>query len=431
MRLSDKQKWSIKRSTSRLNLWEGSVRSTKTVGSIFRFIQAIPQASRDGEIFLIGKTLDSLKRNIILPMQEFLGEDIGYFPGKREVHLWDRTIYTVGANDERAEGKIRGVTASLIYGDEVTLWPESFFKMMDSRLSLEDSIFFGTTNADNPMHYLKRDYLDREENLDFSSFHFILDDNEFLSEKYRTAIKQNFVGLWYKRFILGLWCVAEGAIHDYFDEDEHVILKPPKADYYDVGIDYGTGNPSEFLLCGNSNTSKLKIWAEDEYFYDSKKHERQKTDSEYAKDLLYFLVPYTNSLDHIVENKYGTEELLRVKSERKKNRPLSNIFLDPSAASFKAELRQWGFFGLKDADNDVLDGIRTVSRMIKGGSAAICTRCINLIKEMYAYLWDSKAQERGEDKPLKKDDHGQDTWRYVLQTKFGKSFLDYSLLTRR
>ena len=431
MILSSKQKWSIARSIDRLNIWEGSVRSTKTVGSTMRFIQAIPKASKDGDIFLIGKTLDSLKRNVIGPMGEYLGRDFMYFPGKREIHLWKRVIYTIGANDERAEGKIRGSTASLVYGDEVTLWPESFFKMLDSRMSLDDSIFFGTTNADNPNHYIKVDYLDRRAELDMAVFKFILDDNPFISDKVKNTLKKNYTGLWYRRFILGLWCVAEGAIHDFFDEALHTLKFPPKAAYFDVTIDYGTGNPTAMLLMGNRLTLENPyVWAEDEYYYDSKKQQKQKTDSEYSVDLFNFVGKYTSRFDKAYQKKFGIEKFFDLKQQRIKDTPFRNIYIDPSALSLKTQLKLDGFSGIREADNTVLDGVRTTSRMLKNNEFAICKACKNYIREMYAYVWDARAQEKGIDQPKKANDHSQDAGRYHIHTKYGSKRTNLKALTK-
>lgn len=431
MEYSGKQKWSMRRATARLNLWEGAVRASKTVATIGKFIKLLPLASKDGDIFLIGKTIDSLKRNIIIPLQLLLGNDCQYYPGKRECHIWGRVCYTVGANDERAEGKIRGSTSSLVLGDEVTLWAESFFKMLDSRLSLDNSIFLGTTNADNPNHYLKRDYLDRIQQLDMRSFHFKLEDNPFLSQKFIDAIKKNYTGLWYKRFILGLWCLAEGAIFDFFDEEENTLSRTPPADFYDIGIDYGTGNPTTYILMGNSLTAKKPyIWAEREYFYDSRVHQRQKTDLEYANDLYFFVGKYSNAIDSLIERKFGMERLLEVKRDRICQIPLHDTFIDPSAASFSVQLKRDGFPGIKDADNDVLPGIRTVSRMLKSRDYAICQECTNYIKEFYGYHWDSKQQAVGVDAPKKESNHCQDAGRYVVYTKYGKQKIDYSIFTK-
>lgn len=426
MRLSKKQQWSIKRATARKNIWHGSVRASKTVGSLIKFIKMIPLADPKGQIFLIGKTQGALKRNIIAPLVNYLGDNLRFFSGKQEIHLWGKTIHVIGANDERSVGAIQGTTMSLCYGDELTLWPENFFDMMVSRLSLPTSMFIGTTNPDNPNHFLKKNYIDRGEEINLKDFHFVLDDNIFLDPVIIAELKKNYVGLWYKRFILGLWCVAEGAVYDFFTEEDNTLIRAPHADYYDVGIDYGTGNPTVFILTGNSlQQKKPYVWAEREYYYDSKKHQRQKTDSEYSNDLILFLSEVTSAVDSIVEEKYGMEYLLKIKSNRKKDIPLHNIYIDPSAASFKLQLKRDGFSGIKDADNSVLDGIRTKATMLKNGDYAICKCCKNYIDEYYGYVWDSKWQDKGEDRPVKKSDHCQDAGRYVLQTKFGKHAINY------
>jgi len=414
--LSPKQRWAVKRSTARINILDGAVRSGKTVALNYRFIRALTESKShlpsDTIDVLIGKTLDSLKRNIINPLLDLLGNSAAYYPGKRELHIFDNIVYTIGANDERAEGKIRGSTVRKCLGDELTLWPETFFKMLDTRLSLDASEFFGSTNPDNPNHYLKKDYLDRQKDLDLKRFRFHLDDNPFLSEKYKKALRKNFIGLWYKRFVLGLWTVAEGAVFDFFDEGIHVLSTPPDAAYYDIGVDYGTGNPTAFLLVGNNplTISGPKVWAEREYYHDSRASQQQKTDKQYSADLLLFVT------EHLGPH-------WRTK--------LRHIYLDPSAASLQVQLTQDGFPGIRHADNSVLDGIRTVARMLVSGEYAICKQCPNYIKEFFGYVWDKNAQVKGEDKPKKTGDHCQDAGRYVIHSKFGKRTLDLNKLTQR
>jgi PBSX family phage terminase large subunit len=414
MKLNPKQKWSIRDSNARLNLWEGSVRSGKSVGIDFRFIQAAGQSKKgcppDAVDAMIGKTLSSLKRNVINPIIELVGQDNAiYYPGKQEFHLWDNVIHVVGANDERSEGKIRGSTIRKCLGDELTLWPESFFRMLDSRLSLETSQFFGSTNPGPPRHYLKTDYIDRVGELNLKTYKFMLEDNKALPASYVEAIKKNYTGLWYKRFILGEWCMAEGSIFDFFDADEHTITKHPEAEYYVTGVDYGTANPSAFILFGVNRKTKPKIWAEREYFFDSRKAQRQKTNAEYAKDFVDF------HREHLGE--YWQSRLTRT-------------YLDPSAESFQLQLTREGVISLTEADNDVLPGIATVATMLKSGDFAICKECQNYITEMYGYAWDAKAQIRGIDQPLKTTDHCQDAGRYAVHTEFGPEYFDITSLAR-
>lgn len=409
--LSEKQKFSIKNSNSRLNIWHGPVRSGKTVGSIYRFIEYCGRGPK-GDLLLSGKTVDALKRNVITPLQELLGHDCIYQAGKREIHIWDRTIHVVGASDERSEQKIRGGTFAGALGDELTLWPESYFKMMLSRLSVPGAMFFGSTNPDNPNHWLKTGYINREHELDLTTFHWGIDDNPFLDPVYVANLKKEYIGLWYKRFILGEWCVAEGAVYDFFDEKLHTIQgNLPNADYYDVGVDYGTTNPTVFILFGNQRMGKPKIWAEREHYYDPRVQGfHRKTDTEHADDFVKFIYPYWQKI--------------------------RKVYYDPSAASFIVQLRQTLKeakirVALEEGQTDVTQGIRTVARMLHTGEYKIVERyCPNIIKEKYSYCWDPKKQAIGLDEPLKQHDHAMDPERYVIYTKFGDITYDITKFTK-
>lgn len=412
--LFKKQKFSYWNAKKRLNIWEGSVRSGKTHISIWTWIKFIGNAP-PGDLIMTGKTNGSLYRNIIKPMKNFLGDDMNYVSrhDSRLVELWDREIFCFGANDESAEGKIRGMTVAGAYGDEITLWPQSYFKMMLSRMSIAAAKFFGSTNPDNPQHWFKTDILNRRLELDCAIFKFLIDDNKFLPPEFIEALKKEYVGLWYRRFILGEWCVAEGAIYDFFDELLHCSYRHPKAQYHIASIDYGTGNPTSVGLYGIHKLAKPRIWRERGYFWDSKKEGRQKTDSEYSADLKKFL--NYDGLD-------GTRPTIIPRK----------ILVDPSAASFKLQLKKDGFHGVTDADNSVIDGIRTQARMLKNGDYVIIKNESNqpCIDEYYAYIWDVNAAKRGEDKPQKTGDHTKDEERYVLQTEFGNDLLDYGILTK-
>lgn len=394
--LTGKQLYSFRDSYARINIWQGAVRSGKSFSSLLRFIQYIAHGPK-GDFIIVGRTVHAIKRNIVIPLQSLLGPQFQYFSGKAEAKLWGRTIHVIGANDERAEGKIRGATFAGAYVDEITLIPESFFIMLLSRLSVKGSKLFGTTNPDGPYHWLKLNYLDRKEELNLKQWHFTIEDNPSLDPEYIDSLKKEYTGLWYKRFIEGLWVLAEGTVYDMFDENKHVIRTFPAAEYYLVGIDYGTHNPTVFCLIGVNEKSKPKAWLEREYYYDSRQTHKQKTDSEYADDLKGFLG----------------------KIQPRK------IYLDPSAASFKLELRKKGFTFVTDANNDVLDGIRTQSKMLSSGEYQIGYNCTNTIQEYGSYIWDQKATNYGEDKPLKNKDHCLDSSRYVLHTHFSQKGIDY------
>jgi PBSX family phage terminase large subunit len=387
---------SIRDSTARINIWSGPVRSSKTVHSLIRWLEFILTAP-PGDLAMVGKTEDTLERNILRPLERATDGAFSFSKGSHVFRLGNREGFLFGANDEKAEGKIRGVTLAGVYGDELSLWPEGFFKQSLARLSVTGAKFFGTTNPDSPYHWLKTGYIDREGELDLRHFTWPLDLNTFLDPDYIANLKREYTGLWYDRFILGLWKLAEGAVYDFFNEDAHTLESAPApATEYVVACDYGTSNATVFGLFGINRSVRPYCWMEREYHHSGRDTGHSKTDDEYADDFVKWLAE-------------GREEPLKPK----------RVLLDPSAASFKAALRKRGYT-VQDANNDVVDGIRTQARMLKAGEYAILKSCKQTIRDYGAYLWDKRAQERGEDKPLKQNDHTKDCERYFLHTTFGK-----------
>ena len=387
--LSDKQTNSIKTSTERINVWEGSVRSGKTFSSIIRFAMELRNGP-PGHAMIVGPSRDSIQRNVIYELCHLLNLPVPT-PKSSSIGLFGRTVHLVGASDERAQRRIQGSTLAMAYADEATLIPQNFFKMLLSRLSVTDAKLFATTNPDSPFHWLKTEFLDNV-NLDLSRHFFTIEDNPSLSTKYIDSLKREYQGLWYQRYIEGKWVLADGTVYDFFTESEHVMDFPPAiADYYIVGVDYGTSNPTVFSLIAYSHKAYPNIWVEKEYYYDSRKEMRQKTDTDYAEDLKEFIA----------------------------NKNIKAIYIDPSAASFRAELYNQGVDHVYDAENDVLNGIRFVSKMLANGSVKVCRGAKETIREFGTYVWDTKAGERGEDKPVKDHDHSLDALRYALYSHFG------------
>jgi PBSX family phage terminase large subunit len=377
-------------STARLNIWEGPVRSGKSYACFWRWIDFIQNGPK-GPLIVCGRTEPTIKRNIVRPLYDLIGDDLQYLSGKGEIKLWGRTIDVVGANDERAEAKIRGSEYVGALLDEVTIIPENFTKMLFSRLSLPGAKLFGSTNPDSPFHWLKVEFIDKAAERDIAVFKFSIEDNPSLGEDYKNNLKKEYSGLWYQRYIEGKWVLAEGAIYDFFTEDLHTILQPPgPATYYICGIDYGTSNPCVFSLIGYNSGLYPNIWLEKEYYYDSKAKNRQKSDSDYAKDLIDFISGY----------------------------PVKAIYIDPSALSFKVEMRKVGVVDVLDAKNDVIPGIRFQGQLLSNGTYKICKTCVNSIKEYSTYLWDERASKRGIDQPIKQNDHSCDAQRYALYTHF-------------
>lgn len=388
--LSEKQRFAFLNSNARINILEGPVRSGKSFAANLIWTDFCVNGTK-GPLILCGRTDKTIKRNIILPLQDMIGKAVVYHQGRGEVTLCNRLMYVVGANDDRAEAKIRGSEFAGALVDEGTLIPENFFKMLLSRLSIPKAKMIVSTNADSPYHWLKKDFIDREKELDMKVFSFNIRDNPSLTEKFIQDISKEYQGLWYKRYIEGKWVLAEGAVYDFFDENLHVIPYPQStASYYIVGCDYGTTNPCVFVLIGYNSDGYPNMWMEKEYYYDSRSTMRQKSDYEYVKDFMEFIEGYN----------------------------VKAIYIDPSAASLRQEMMRNNVHNVYDANNDVLTGIRFQGQLISNGSYKICANCVETIREYSDYMWDARASERGLDAPIKRNDHAKDAERYALMTHF-------------
>lgn len=385
---------------ARINVFDGAVRSGKTITSLLRWVKYVRSAP-PGILMMVGKTERTLKQNCVDPLLMMLGKHARYSAGSGEMTIAGRRILVVGANDERAEGKIRGVTLAGAYGDELTLWPENFFQMLMSRLSVEGSAFIGTTNPDTPAHWLNKQYLKRAHILDLARWKFTLEDNPYLPASYVENLKKEYTGLWYRRFILGDWVMAEGSIFDMLDPDRHLVASipptaeqvarlkltvPPMTGTY-AGGDYGTTNPTVYLALSHDAE---RFYVHDEWRWDSKEQGRQKTDSEYSQAYLAW--------------------------KQQHEYPIKGFFVDPAAASFILQIHRDGEKRVVGGDNHVLDGIRDVSSLL-GSDLMVFHEptTAGVWEEMLGYVWDPEAQKRGIDQPLKTADHGPDALRYAVR----------------
>ncbi|MHB1681604.1 MAG: PBSX family phage terminase large subunit [Bacilli bacterium] len=373
---------------------DGAIRSGKTIAMIDSFL-TWSLYRFTGETFIVaGKSMGALKRNVLKPMFQILAaKGIPYYYNRSEnfVEIGSNTYYCFGASNESSQDVLQGLTAAGAYADEVALFPRSFVEQMIGRCSADGSKVFMNCNPGGPYHWFRQEYIEQAKEKRILHLHFTMDDNPALSERVKDRFRRMFSGVFFKRYILGLWVLAEGAIYDMFRDEMHVVDELPGAfERYFVGVDYGTTNPTVFLLIGEHDKRYYVIR---EYYYNSREAGSQKTDGMYAQDMQEFLADVS----------------------------VTRILVDPSAASFIVQLRHDGIGSVVEADNDVLPGIANVGTALSNKQLLIHRSCTNLIREFGAYVWDDKAQLRGEDKPLKQFDHAMDALRYVVRHLLGSN----------
>lgn len=412
---------SLRESKTRINVFEGAIRSGKTIVSLLRFLMAVV-LHRQGVIIVVARTRDSAYRNVFEPLMDRnlfgpLARLVHYTGGAPTGRIMGRTVHVLGANDKKSEKVLRGLTVGLAYVDEITVIPEEFFTQLLGRMSPPKAKLFGTTNPDSPAHWLKVKFLDRiGKGLErWRSWHFTLDDNPALSEEYKNQIKSEFTGLWYKRFVEGLWVAAEGAIYDMWDPAKHTIAwddLPEMRELISCSIDYGTTNPTVAGILGISaeidalGRPTPRLFMVDEWEYDAGAAQEKLTDAELSKRLRAWL----DAGGHIPRDTFPSM------------RPRF-VIVDPSAASFRVQLSQDGLVATA-ADNDVLYGIRTVASLIGAGKLLIARPtdahpdrgCPRFIQEAPGYAWDPDYTLKGVDKPIKVADHSLDQGRYGVVT---------------
>ena len=375
---------------------DGAIRSGKTIAMSLSFV-IWAMFSFSGQNFgMCGKTIGSFRRNVLFWPRLML-KARGY---KVEDHRVDNLVivkkkkvenyfYIFGGKDERSQDLIQGITLAGCFFDEVALMPESFVNQATGRCSVDGSKYWFNCNPDGPYHWFKVNWIDKKKEKNLLYLHFTMNDNLSLSERIKERYRSMYSGVFYQRYILGLWCVAEGIIYDMFDAAKNCfdtvkdLINDEDSRY--VSCDYGTQNAMVFLLWEKSYRGKW--YCTKEYYYSGRDKEKQKTDCEYADDLERFL-------------------------DGKKVR---QIIVDPSAASFITELRKRGF-NVRKAKNDVEDGIRVVGSALNLELIYFQNSCKETLKEFASYTWDAKAGERGVDKPVKVHDHCMDAVRYFVYT---------------
>lgn len=382
MLLSPKQIEFARYGNHRWNFKGGATRSGKTYLD-FKWI--IPmrireRAGKDGLSVILGVTKSTIERNVLEPMRNLYGDKlVGAISSDNTAWIFGEKCYCLGAEKVSQVSKIRGASIKYCYGDEVADWSEEVFALLKSRLDKEYSCFDGTYNPQYPNHWLKR-FLDSD--ADIFSQEYTIDDNPFLPPAFVENLKKEYAGtVFYDRYILGKWTLAEGLIYPMFNDSCIVDELPETGEYY-ISCDYGTLNPfSAGLWCVNSGRAVRVA----EYYYSGRDKQYQLTDEEYYAEV---------------------EKLAGEKNIR-------HIIVDPSAASFIACIKKHGRFSVRKAKNDVMYGIRLTSAMLRAGAIKIGSDCCDAIREFGLYRWD---EDSTEDKPIKENDHAMDDIRYFCAT---------------
>ena len=389
MPISDKQKKILAFPYSRYDalICDGAVRSGKTSIMMWAYVRWAMENFSGQRFGVCGRTVDSCTKNIIVPFTAMsLAKERYIIRWRRgdkvmEVRRGAVTNYfeVFGGKDEASYTLIQGRTLAGVLLDEVVLMPRSFVEQASARCSVSGSKLWFNCNPEGPMHWFYREWILRAEERGALYLHFTMDDNPSLSPRIRARYEKAYSGTFYRRFILGEWTAAKGLIYDFFTPQEYCARVPEKPwERVRISIDYGTVNPTSFGLWA----LKDGVWYRArEYYFDSRREGRQKTDTEYVADLKKF------AAGEIVEK----------------------VIVDPSAASFIEALRREGF-PVSRADNDVADGIRVTANLLKQRKIVICEGCESCLSEIAAYCWEESGT--GRDRPKKERDHAMDEMRY-------------------
>ena len=364
---------------------DGAVRSGKTFSmgaSFFLWAQARFHGKQLG---LCGKTIGALRRNLLAELVPWLRR-LGMTVRERRsenllvVRYWghENRYLLFGGRDESSAALIQGSTLAGILMDETALMPRSFVEQAVARCSVPGSRLWFNCNPEGPQHWFYQEWILKAKERKALRLHFTMADNPALPPSIRARYERAYSGVFYRRFVLGEWTAAQGLVYDFFDPERDAVEAPADGfQEWRVSVDYGTANPASFGLWGRRNGIWYRVA---EYYYDSHKAGRQRTDAEYADDL-----------ERLADG-----------------RDIRRVIADPSAASFIEALRRRGFHVVR-ADNAVADGIRVTADLLRTGRIAICRGCRDCLREMGLYCWD---QRNGRDAPRKENDHAMDEMRY-------------------
>ena len=403
--LTPKQAEYIRNANHRWNVACGAVRSGKSYCQISYCIPArlTERKGLRGLRVILGATRANIERNVLQPMRDIYGDGIASGINSQNISkIMGEKVYCIGADNVRQVAKIRGSEIAYVAIDEATDINYEVFEMLKSRLSLPWSCCDATTNPASPNHWFKEFLDSAERGVDVYCQNYTIYDNPFLPEEYVHALEAEYEGVWYDRYILGRWTLAEGLVYPNYTKA--IYEKDPEGpvEEYCLSMDYGTSNPFAVMLWEKHGNTWYGV---NELYYSGRDTGVQKTDDEYLQMLEAFIEPLKDKLSYTERNMWGqSEEMVdRIPT-----------IIDPSAASFIALLRQSKWFKPISADNDVINGIRKTSTAIERGILKVHKRCKSWVKEAQSYVWDTSSTE---DRPVKAFDHLMDATKYFVNTK--------------
>ena len=364
---------------------DGAIRSGKTISMVTGFF-LWSMVNFNGCAFgLCGRTIGALQRNIVNNLPSWLGDAVVITEKRSENKLVVRrdgrknTYYLFGGQDDSAYKLIQGITLAGVLLDEVALMPRSFVEQACARCSVAGSKLWFNCNPEGPEHWFYKEWIQKAKAKQLLYLHFTMADNPGLDPHIRQRYEAMYTGAFYRRYILGQWCMAEGLVYD-FQQSKHITQNPPQNGRYYISVDYGTQNPFSAGLWCISGGQAVRI---KEFYYSGRQTGRLMTDEEYYRELEKLADGY----------------------------PVELVVVDPSASSFIAVIRKMGRFCVRKAKNDVLPGILLVTACLRNGVLKIGKDCHHAIREFSQYVW-----EEGQERPKKENDHAMDEIRYFCST---------------
>ena len=384
----------------RWNFQVGATRSGKTYTGYYLTPKRIRnRVGKEGLSLILGVSKNTIERNVLEPMRSIWGDNlVGTISNNNTCYLFGETVHCLGAEKVSQVAKIRGASVKYCYGDEVADWNREVFELLKSRLDKPYSRFDGTLNPQSPNHWLK-DFLDSD--ADIYSQHYTIFDNPYLPKEFVDNLCKEYEGtVYYKRYILGEWALAEGLIYPMYQNAIVDTVPDIPASEYVVSVDYGTMNAFAAILWAKRGS----VWyGEREYYYSGRETGVQKTDEDYAHDLDEWIADVWEYMqEHPTITMYG--EMVD---------PIP-LIIDPSAASFIALMKRREWCKVRSANNAVKEGIMETAVAMQLGLIKLVRDCMPCtINELGGYVWDNS---EGEERPIKEDDHGCDAMRYFVKT---------------